>query len=161
MKKPTLGKLSTDLLLSSNQPTTVIDQQRAMQEDYIDHLLQAVDRGQKKYTGDFFVEVQTKKERLMENVFRNYFIDRLTCPTPNYDQAVYRYNNETQSVEFVWVIPDRDSSFHLKDNAIEVAAEERELLKFVLEFDDGTLFKLCKKFNGERMDSPELEKGNK
>lgn len=160
MKKSTIGKLSTDLLLSRPEKISIIDQQRAMQENYINELLIAVDRGQKKYIGDFFVEVQTKKEKLLENVFRNYFIDRKSCPTPNYDQAVYRYNNETQSVEFVWVIPDRDSAFHLKGNALEVAPEERDLLKFVLEFDDGTLFKICKKFNGEKMDSPELEKGN-
>jgi len=157
-KRNTVGKISSDLLLSKPGKISVVEQQREMTSDYMKHLLETVDRGQKKYPNDFFVEVITKTEPLMKNVLRNYFIDRLTCPTPNYDQAVFRYNNEAESVEFIWVIPSRDACFHLKNNAVEVHPDEKELLKCVLDFDDGTLFKMCKKFNNEKEDSTLLER---
>ena len=43
--------------------------------------------------------------------------------------------------------------FLFKQNALQVVDEEKELLRFVLQFDDGTLLKLCKKLNGEETDT--------
>jgi hypothetical protein len=158
--KPTVGKIAKQLLEKPKDNIHIIDQQRKMQEGYIKDLIDAVERGKKKYiNSDFFVDVITKKEPLMENVLRSYFVDRKTCPTPNYDQAVYRYVHSQEQVEFVWVIPDRETCFMLRQNALIIAPEERDLLKFVLDYDNGTLFKLCKKFNGEELESPLLKEG--
>ena len=101
---------------------------------------------------------ETKCEPLLPNTYRNYFIDRQTCPTPNYDQAVYRYNRKKEQIEYIWSIPDRETCHHLRINAMHVVPRERELLSFVLKFADGTLFKLCKKLNGEKLETPELIK---
>lgn len=158
MTKKTVGKTVSELSSKKTENISVIDQQREMQKDYMKNLLDAVDRGYKKYNGDFFVHVETKAEPLLPNTFRSYFIDRLSCPTPNYDQSVFRYNRVKGEIEYLWTIPDRATAHHLIESALEVAPEERELLNFVLKFSDGTLFKLCKKFNNEKLDSPELIK---
>lgn len=158
MTKKTVGAVASELMQKEPDKISIQEQQEAMQQDYMKNLLEAVDRGYKKYDGDFFVEVQTKNEKLLPNVFRNYFIDRVSCPTPNYDQSLFRYNRKKGEVEYIWTIPSREACHHLKNNQLEVVNEEQQLLRFVLMFDNGTLFLMCKKFNGEQIDSPLLNK---
>lgn len=160
-KKDTVGAIASSLMQQKQEKISVQEQQEAMQSEYMKNLVDAVDRGYKKYPGNFFVEVQTKNEPLLPNVFRNYFIDRVSCPTPNYDQSVFRYNREKGEVEYIWTIPSRDACHHIKNNAMEIVREEQQLLRFVLMFDNGTLFLMCKKFNGEELDSPLLTKETK
>lgn len=161
MGKKTLGSIVTDLSGKQQEKVSIIEQQQAMQEEYMKNLFEAVDRGYKKYPGNFFIHVETKQEKLLDKTFRNYFIDRSTCPTPNYDQSVFRYNRDAGQIEYIWTIPSRDTCFHFKLNALEISPEERELLKYIMYFDDGTLLKLCKKFNNEKLETPELIKENK
>ena len=158
MTKPTLGSIVSDLSQKQSDSRDPIELQRAMQEDYLKNLMEAVDRGYNKYKGDFFIHVELKAEKILANTFRHYFIDRQTCPTPNYDQSVYRYDRTKGQIEYIWSIPDRETSHTLIENALIVVPEERELLSFCLKFADGTLFKMCKKFNGEKLETPELEK---
>lgn len=158
MTKQTVGKIATDLAQRSPETYDPIAIQREMQKDYMKNLLDAVDRGYFKYKTDFFIHVETKKESLLDNVYRNYFIDRLTCPTPNYDQSVFKYNQKASQIEYIWTIPDRETCHHLRMHVLEVVHDERELLNFVLKFDDGTLFKLMKKFNNEEILTPELKR---
>lgn len=158
MTKQTLGSIIKDLSQKSQETTTIIDQQRAMQEGYMKNLLEAVDRGYKKYPGDFFIDVEKKAEVVLNKTFRTYYIDRLTCPTPNYDQDVYRYNRQKGEIEYLWSIPDKETTLTLIENALEVVPEEKSLLNFCLKFADGTLFRLCKQYNGEKLETPQLEK---
>jgi hypothetical protein len=156
-KKKTIGQIQVENLQKQPDNIKVQDQSDAMLSDYMKNLFEAVDRGYFKYQDSFYIHVETKKEKLLETTLRNYFIDRKTCPTPNYDQSVYRYNKHAGQIEYLWTIPDRDTCFHLRDNALQIHPSERQLLNFVLQFDDGTLLKMCKKFNGEKSDSVLLE----
>lgn len=156
MNRETIGKLSSDLIIKSPDTRSPIEQMRENLSEYESNIWQCVERYKKQFPGNFYVVVITKNERLMPNVFRNYFTARLSCPTPDYDQTVYIYRRSDESLEFLWVIPSRDASIYLKNNALYVEESERNLLKFVLEFADGTLFKLAKKLNGEKEESVEL-----
>ena len=93
----------------------------------------------------------------MPNVFRNYFGARSTCPTPDYDQSVYKYNKKDDRIEYIWTIPTKEVCYYLLKNRNYVIPEEQELLKYVLEFSLGELFRLSKRLNGEVDDSPLLE----
>lgn len=175
-KRQTVGKISSDLLNKTPETRDPIEIQREMQKDYVDNLIMAVNHALKKidcshlhtnspceydknsFPGDFFVVVITKKEPLMQNVIRNYFIARSTCPIPDYDQAVYKYHADKEIIEFIWVIPSKDACLIMKDNAVEVHKDEKQLLQFVLDFADGTLYKKCKLLNGEKVDSIVLNK---
>jgi len=157
MTRETVGKVASDLLIKAPETKSPIEQMREQLSDYEKNIWECAERCKKDFPGDFYIVVITKNERLMPNVFRNFFYGRLSCPTPDYDQTVYKFKRKDNAPIFMWVIPSRDASFHLKDNALYVAPEERELLKYVLAFEDGTLFKLAKELNGEKLDTPELE----
>jgi hypothetical protein len=158
MTKKTVGAIVSELSQKTPDKLSILDIQAETMKDYQKELLKAVDRGCARFDGDFFIHVATKAEKVLANTFRNYFIDRKTCPTPNYDQSVFKYNRIAGQIEYLWTIPDRDTAHHLKMHASEVAPEERQLLYFIFKFADGTLFRLMKKFNGEKVDTPELEK---
>ena len=106
---------------------------------------------------DFYVVVNTKKERLMDNVIRNYFYHRKSCPTPEWDQVVYKYKYSSGELEFMWVVPSMHTCKMFKENLLSIDKKEKELLQFVLDYEDGTLFRLAKKENGERDETPLLK----
>jgi len=159
-KKETIGKISLDLQSKAHEAThSADDQMREQLENYEDHMSQCIRRCKKEYDDDFYIVVLTKKERLMQNVIRSFFMGRKTCPTPEYDQAVYRYNRKMGTVEFMWVIPAKDVCIHMLENSLTIPEEERELLEFVIDFSDGTLLRFAKKLNKEANDSNILVKG--
>lgn len=127
-----------------------IELQREMQSQYIENLLICtkafLDKCPKQ---DFFVVVLTKRERLMNKLFRLYYAARHSCPTPEYDQSVYHFKHKDERLEFLWTVPDKETCYHLRDNAIMVHPEEKQLLGFVLDFLDGTLLTLSKRLNNE------------
>jgi len=156
--RPTVGALAVQAQQNAVDNNHSAHEQMLMQlSEYDRNLYECVERCKKDYSGDFFVVVLTKKEKLLQNVIRNFFYGRLSCPTPDYDQTVYRYVREEDVIEFIWVIPSRQTCFWLKDNVLSILPEERELLNFVLQFADGTLYKLAKKLNKEQDDSILIE----
>lgn len=142
--------------------------QRAQEKEYLDNLIWCVQHAQKKVDcsaiegheickdrvaleGDFFIVCLLKKEKLLENVLRNYFVATKACPTPTYDQTLFRYNANKEDVEFVWVVPDRETCLTFQENKNIIVPAEQGLLKFVLDFYSGLLFRKAKEFNGEKM----------
>ncbi len=149
MTREKVGKVAHDLLLKKPDALSPIEQMRESLTDYDKHLFEKVAEGKKLYSGDFYLTVLTKKERAMQNVLRNYFFHRHTCPTPEWDQTVYRYIRADDDVRFLWVIPSKDTCELFRANAPIIDKSEYELLKFVLEFYDGTLDRKCRQLNGE------------
>ena len=156
-KVHTVGKVSAELAAQDLHPQNPIELERAMHKDYEDNVYQCIERGKKEYKNDFYVVVLTKRERIMKNVLRHYYLHRATCPTPNYDQTVYRYHHEHDALEFMWVIPGKDTCEFMRDNALQVPELQRDLLRFVLDFYDDTLMKMAKKLNGEYLETPLIE----
>jgi hypothetical protein len=160
-KKPTsysgharenVGKIATDLTAKATSPLSPIELEREAQKNYLNELLAAIEKGKKVYEGDFYIHVETKLEKLLQNVTRNYFFIRSTCPTPFFDQSVFKYDYKEEKLTYIWTVPCKDAAYHLKEFAIEVVKEERELLYMVLKYFDGTLLKIAKKLNGETSD---------
>lgn len=157
--KKTVGHHAYELLTKPEAPINIIDQQEAMQAGWGDQITLAIERGLKEFTGDFYIVIETKKERLMENVLRNYFIVRASCPTPTTDQAVYKLHHKEEKLQFLWVIPSIDTISYLKSYALSLPPSEYDILRYVLSYEDGSLLKLAKKLNNEQIDSPLLAKG--
>lgn len=149
-KRETVGKIAGELQTKANDNTHSAHEQMLEQlSEYDANLTQCVQDAVKTKTGDFYVVVLTKKERLLENVLRNYFFSRNSCPTPDYDQAVYYYSAPEQELRFMWVIPSKDTCEFMRDNAKTIDPSEYQLLQYVLSFYDGYLLKLVKKLNNE------------
>jgi hypothetical protein len=157
LEREKIGKISTDLLVKP-EITNPIDQAYECLTEYDKNIFECIDAHKGTYKGNFYIVVLTKKERLMQNVIRNYFMARSTCPSPDFDQVVYHYNALDESIEFLWVLPSKDTCEYLKFHMLLLPSEQKELLGFVLSFYDGSLTKLCKKLNGELHDSLILEK---
>lgn len=149
MTKKTVGAYAQELLQKTPESQDPIELEHAMQEEYMKELHKCIDDSYSFYENIFYVTVITKAEKLMPNVFRNYFFARRTCPTPEYDQSVYRYNKELGRIEYLWTVPAKDVCYHLKENASHVVQSERMLLEFVLKFLDGTLLKIAQQNNKE------------
>ena len=150
MQRETVGKISWDLLAKSDILDHSADEQMREQLDTFENeMLATIERGKKLFPQDFYIVVETKKEPKMKNVIRNYFIIRKSCPTPQYDNAVYRYHAQSEQLEFLWVLPSRRVYNMLKEHALDIVPEERQLLQFVLEDADGTLLRRCRQLNGE------------
>lgn len=148
-KKDTVGKIASDLLLKTPESQDPIEIQREVHKEYEDHIFKVVEEGKNKHYDDFFIVVITKRERLLANVIRNYFFTRESCPTPDYDQTVYHYHNKHDELEFLWVLPSKDTCQLFKANALQIAPEERHLLEFILQDSNGELLALSKRLNRE------------
>lgn len=165
----TVGSIASELL--SNPDTHKLNPQeiqRAQEKEYLDNLVWAVKHAQKKVDcshlenhdeckdrtaldGDFFISSLLKKEKLLENVLRNYFVPSKVCPTPSYDQTLYRYDSRKEDIEFIWTVPDKETCLTFKENVTKIVPEEQALLGFVLDFYSGALYRKAKEFNGEEM----------
>lgn len=153
-KRETVGALSSKLLMSEPSTRDPRDVEASRQQSYIKCMLDFIEKERHKYGKDFYIEVQLRANRLMPNVFRNQFISKECCPTPTWDQTVYKYHFIPDDLEFLWTVPDKWLCKNMPNHVLEVPESEHELLKFVLDFNDGTLFKRMKQLNGEHLDSP-------
>jgi len=151
--KKSVGAISQELKEKESFNSDVVSQQRAMLEDYEKNFFKAFERGKSQYQADFYVVVLTKQERLMDNVIRNYFIVRESCPTPNFDQIVYRCDHKKKSIDLLWTIPGKKTCNAYRHKLLEVPEEERALLDCILSFYDGSLLRTCKKLNKELKES--------
>lgn len=157
-KKETVGKLAVDLQKSNNAPVSVVEQMQESLSEYEQNVFECVEIGKKSFTNkDFYVVVTTKKERLLENVMRNFFYGRLSCPTPDWDQTVYKFKRKGEQLIFMWVIPSKQACNYMLQNEHLLPREEQHLLKYVKADRDGTLLRLAKELNGEKADSSLLE----
>lgn len=157
MERDTVGKLSSELLQQDvHGDITAGDQMQEQLRDYERSVLECLNTGKTQYPDDFYVVVVTKRERLMPNVFRNYFISRQSCPTPNYDQTVYKYNRTDDNLEFLWVLPSIVGIKNILEHRHHLDPSMYTLLRFVLEFLDGSLDKKAQLLNNEPLLKKEM-----
>jgi len=119
VRKKTTGEWSVELSKKDQGNHSAIDQMREQLDDYEANVHECVKSHLDKFIGDFYIVVLTKKERLMQNVLRGYFFARQSCPTPDYDQAVYKYCREDDRLDFLWVIPAADVVNYMKNIKIQ------------------------------------------
>lgn len=136
----TAGELSLELNESTDK-YELYDIAPEFFKDLKKKLENTIQDGIKSYSSDFYVVIESKRERLMQNVARNYIFHRISCPAPHYDQTVYRYNRDLDDVECLWAIPEKSSVKKIMANPIEYYSRSPEMTQTVLDFMDGTLLK--------------------
>lgn len=146
----TVGQEALDIFVKGDKENSPIELQREMTREYYQNLIDCALDNRRKLTGSFYIVVITKNERLLKNVFRNYFFARKTCPTPDYDQSVFKYNAKSEEIEYIWTVPSQDACIYFMNNFREIPPEEQQLLDFIVAFKTGKLMQKAKKLNGER-----------
>ena len=151
--KKTVGQYAYELQQKKDEKINPIDLQREVHkgnssdDSYENQVRMAVDRGRAEFGGNFYVVVLFKKERLLQNVIRQYFFPRRSCPTPEYDQVLYRYHCFDDKLEFIWVIPDKGTVEALPLISKDLTPEQKEFYQYILDFRTGKLDKICEKLN--------------
>ncbi len=140
-QKKTVGAAALELMVKGDDRQGVIDTQREMTKGYVDQLIICAQSGEIAYgrTNNFYVCVQTRRERLLQNVIRNQFYHRLTRPGPAYDLALYYYNPKDEDLRFIWCIPDKQTVEAMSEPGYMPPIEQQQLYGFVRGFLDGTL----------------------
>ena len=118
-------------------------------KSYEEEVWEAVDRGRKDdhMPDDFFVVVLFKKERHLQNIVRQYFFYRQSCPTPEYDQTVYLYEKSKDALNFMWCIPNNATVLNLTTRSKELPFDQQWLADMCKAFTTGELDKWCEQLN--------------
>ena len=182
-KKRTVGSIAYELLekdfhTEDSQKPTTVEQTEAMQKNYYQRLINNVQHGRGRmscdeyskdslikckkdkcvpFIGDFFIEVFTWKDKIMPNKINQFFVARKSCPTPNYDQAVFKYDAGIEQLSEIWVLGSRETCFYFMQNTKALKPEIMETFEYVRRFSTGELFRLSKRLNNEKDDSDELD----
>jgi hypothetical protein len=153
MKKTTIGEVALDTLKSKPskpQLATKLAKETNNEKSYIQELRDCAERGCETYKDmDFYIEVALRHDKVLHNVLRNQFFAKEHCPTPNYDQSVFRFNHKTMDIEYIWTVPDKTTCMTLLYYADQVVPEERQTLDFVVKYATGQLLALAKTLNKE------------
>lgn len=158
-KKPTVGAESLKLLNNSIGeigPDAIELQQEIhkgsnSKKSYEEEVWETVDRGRKDSTisGDFYIVVLVKKERHLQNVVRQLFFYRQSCPTPEFDQTVYKYYRKPDEIEFLWTVPNNAACMFLPKMGSDLPDDQQLLVEMVEAFHRGDLDKKAAALNGE------------
>jgi len=146
--KNTVGYEAYKRLCKPDLKQGIIETQQEIDKKYFSELEDCIraHKGKLGFEGDFFITVIVKKERLMENVIRRYFLARQSLPTPDYDQTVWRYNPKGE-LEFIWVVPDHNTCQEIYHHPEKVPESEAWLRSLVNSFMAGRLYhQACKAF---------------
>lgn len=158
-KKTTVGEESLKLLTQSigeKGPDAIELQQEVhrgsnSKKSYEEEVWDTVDRGRNdpEIEGDFYVIVLVKKERHLKNVVRQFFFYRKSCPTPEFDQTVYKYHRKADEIEFIWTIPNNATCMFLPKMGSDLPDDQQLLLEMVNAFNKGDLYRKARALNKE------------
>jgi hypothetical protein len=150
MEKNTVGQQIFDIIHKEQlDEATPNELGKEMLGSFEQAMLSWIEQGKKAYPGDFYVVVNLKLEQSLN--YTPHMIPELrqSCPTPFYDQSVWKYHRKDDRLEFIWTIPDLQACLNLKLNAHKLPDDQKELLGYVLDYSDGTLLTKAKTLNGE------------
>ncbi len=148
-KKVTVGEEVLKRLLAPDPSQGIIDTQREADKEYFVEIDKCV-ATHKSWHDPWYIVIHHKKEHLLENVIRRYFIARQSMPTPQWDQTVWRYEPNTTDLIFLWVLPDENTAKWMAANPADIHPEQHHLLSYVLECLDKTLYrKYYSKFHSD------------
>ena len=138
-KKTTVGEEAVKRLKNADHKQGIVDTQREADKEYFNEIEKCA-AAHTSWDDPYYIIVHQKKEQLLENVIRRYFLGRQSLPTPQWDQTVWRYYPKNGDLEFIWTLPDENTAMWMADNPQDIHPEQHGLLAFVLNFLDKKLF---------------------
>jgi hypothetical protein len=141
-KKVTIGQLQKENRGKDPGTNNAMELAGEMAKSFEEDLFEAVDRGLKENypLPDFCVVIISPEEPGLDHVLRDRFFTRMSVPTPDLNQTVYLYHKLSDSLEFLWSVPDKDTLYYLLKNRKMLGPEDYFLLKQCMDFADGELY---------------------
>lgn len=102
----------------------------------------------------YIMMVQTNSRDELKTPENKFFVRR-SCPSPGYNQHVYKYHHVSGSLEYLWCIPRKNNYYHIWNNRLKYLYNPatKRLATFVISMESGELLKWVKKENGELPDA--------
>lgn len=132
---------------------------KAMEPDLIQRIIDCADEAKKidiYQNKDFYIVRLGKIERL-GGVPRNMVFARRSCPSPSYNQTVWKFKHRVGTLEYLWHLPGKNRYMDIIQNAFEYTSSKdkgaQNLAKFVLLDASGELLNWVKYENGELKDA--------
>lgn len=135
----------------------ISEYRKAMEPDIMARIYDTANKakGQNGYTNtDFYIVLITTVDRVLRQP-KVISLARKSCPTPVYKQSVWKYHNFSDTLEFLWSIPDQILYYHILHNKDKylLDKETQDIAKFVVLMESGDLLEWVKKENGEKKDA--------
>jgi hypothetical protein len=135
----------------------IIEYRRAMEPDIMRRVNDTAQKTkvQDLYRGNnFYIVLITTVDRVLRQP-KVTILARKSCPTPVYKQSVWKYMHQSDTLEFLWAIPDSILYYHILRNQPKYLMDKEcaDLAKFVILMESGDLLKWVKRENGEKVDA--------
>ena len=130
-----------------------------MVETFPDQLYKAIDWANKEcpdHNRDFFISTILWNDPFNPKLFKRQWFWSFECPRPYVNFTVFKYHRKSDHIEMIWSIPDRETLNFYYDNRIHASPEDWVILKDVIAYKDGSLYKKMKELNGETPEKPSL-----
>jgi len=151
-KKRTIGQQYLDNSGFSAGTDNALEMSGKLLENLPDQIQAAVKDGCAQYGKiNFYISLYPRFNAFMDKLLDTKIVVRKSCPTPRCEMTAYRYDAFADKVEFLWSLPDLKSCYAFVSNKDKVTPAEFETLQGILDFFDGTLLKLAKTLNGEKL----------
>lgn len=130
-----------------------------MVETYPDQIWECVDKGKAMIPDqnrDFYVCSTLKREPLTPKIIKNQFFWCFECPRPYLNFTVFKYHRKADELELIWNLPDKETLNHYWRNRHLATPEDYTILKYVIAYKDGSLYKRMQELNKEVPEKPSL-----
>jgi hypothetical protein len=149
-KEKTFGQQYLEILNSETGQAPVRDIRSGALQEWDRNVFELIEKTRRQIPSrHFYIAVITKREHLAQNTIRIYYESKYDCPTPSYEQTVYKIKENSCDWSLLWTIPAKEVCSYMKKNKMLIPPEEWELLGYVLDFDQGKLDQKAQLENGE------------
>lgn len=157
MNNKKYGQLAAEALEKNTLEDDVIEYRRLIERKVIQDLYSCANNSKNlpQYANkNFYIVLIPKKERLAQGI-QSILFTRISCPTPVYSQAVWKYHRLSGELEYLWTIPSESLYKHILKNAVQFLQdnETRMITQYCMLMESGELLEWVKKENGEKADA--------
>jgi hypothetical protein len=92
-----------------------------------------------------------RRAKVKQSFYRVF--SRISCPTPHYCMALWKYHALSGSLEFMWIVPAKPKAYYLADLYPNVPEHEKSLAYYSVCALNGTLLKIAQAENGNKQDA--------
>jgi len=120
----------------------VREKARSQYESFERAVLKSIEDGKKEFPNkDFYVDVIWRINKDGSEEPQQKMVAFQAAPTPHYNQTVYKYHRAAADLELLWTLPTQEDCIEMYHQRDYISVDEWPLLKYVLEYFDGSLFK--------------------
>jgi len=147
--KKTMSEISYKQSLNDNCTDNLEEIAKSRMPAHEKNLHITLERGLKDFPGrDFYIYTNHKRELALSKVIRHLWGIRLTCPRPCNEQTAYKYHYKDERLEFLWSVPNSDVCRIFYNNPEYVGPEDYDVLRTVIDFRDGGLYRKALELDG-------------